>query len=177
MTHLVEHVLFADTRVSEQAQSSSLYPVTLMLPPGVSTSFTITAPMQKHTMAPVPSNSPQVRLKDLLARTPPLQLLCFCIMTLMVALHAPSWLMVISHKKGLVGCLHGRSSVIVRDCWCGSAFAISYYNCSSKCALLASFLKILSMHWAPSPHVCMRPKELMRADQWDFATRGPEPHL
>ena len=50
----------AENPAAEQAESGGPYPVTLLLPAGVSTSFTITAPIQKHSVVPLPSNSPQV---------------------------------------------------------------------------------------------------------------------
>lgn len=52
--------MHAENPTAEQAESSGSYPVTLLLPAGVSTSFTITAPRQKHTVALLPSDSPQV---------------------------------------------------------------------------------------------------------------------
>lgn len=50
----------AENALVAQAGSNGPYPVTLLLPAGVSTSFTITAPIQKQTVALLPSGSPQV---------------------------------------------------------------------------------------------------------------------
>lgn len=50
----------AEKSAAEQVQPSGPYPVTLLLPAGVSTSFTVTAPTKKHTAALIPSESPQV---------------------------------------------------------------------------------------------------------------------